>query len=176
MNPFTRTATSSFWWKSLEKWNARLGSKASTASERMRSLCLSRSGDWKSYLEHLTNLGSKSTLSRHGALMSKTFLEWQETGLDTYVINNDYFSFVIIPSEKVGLWDLLIDDKVHNNQDRVTFQSLEAAKAWADRYYVTWLSDTRSDRLTDSRMPTAHASTHNTVGVDPRGRQGNEQA
>jgi hypothetical protein len=85
--------------------------------------------------------------------MSKTYLKWKETGLDTYVINNDYFSFVIIPSEKVGCWDLLIDDKVHNNQDGATLQSLDAAKAWADGYHVTWLSDTRSKRLIDGRTP-----------------------
>jgi hypothetical protein len=99
--------------------------------------------------------------------MSKTYLNWQEAGLDTYVINNDYFSFVIIPSEKVGCWDLLIDDKAHNNKDRATFQSLDAAKAWADGYYVTWLSGTRSGRLTDSRTPTTHVATHNTEGVNP---------
>jgi hypothetical protein len=99
--------------------------------------------------------------------MSKTYLNWQEAGPDTYVINNDHFSFVIIPSEKVGCWDLLIDDKVHNNQDRATIQSLDAAKAWADGYYVTWLSDTRSERLSDGRTPTAHAASHNTEGVNP---------
>jgi hypothetical protein len=98
--------------------------------------------------------------------MSKAYLDWQEVGPDAYIINNDQFSFVVIPSDKSVAWDLLIDDKVHNNQDRATLQSLDAAKDWADRYYVTWLSDTRSERLTDSRTPTAHAASHETTGID----------